>query len=121
MTSGFDDYWDRKIRGNDIPDEFGGPVKGVTGRDYEQLEFDFANSTPDFIELSDAAYEAKAEKSKSDLWTLRNNVSNHIMQARAILDVVMNDIGTGGRDHDNHEYALWGASELLQNALDLLE
>lgn len=109
MTSGFDDYWDRKIRGNDIPDEFGGPVKGVTGKDYEQLEFDF--NEPEMAKVKNAV----------DSWTLRNNVCNYVLQAKAILELVMNDIGTGGRDHDNHEFSLWGASELLQNAVDLLE
>lgn len=118
MTSGFDDYWDRKIRGNDIPDEFGGPVKGVTGKDYEQLEFDFdEHRVPDFLKTPEGAQ----VKQNIDSWTLRNNVSNHILQAKAILELVMNDIGTGGRDHDNHEFSLWGASELLQNAVDLLE
>jgi hypothetical protein len=106
MGSGLDDYWDRKIRGNDIPPEFGGPVEGVTGKAYEQLEFDFG--------------EPEEPKPKDD-WLLKNNVTNYILQAKGIIDIVMNDIGSQGFGVENHEFALWGASELLQNAVDLLE
>lgn len=105
MSSGLDEYWDRHIRQNNIPPEFGGPVKGVTGKDYEQLEFDFG----------------APEKPKDD-WLLKNNVTNHILQAKAIVETVMDNMGSaGGVTNDNYEFALWGASELLQNAVDLLE
>ena len=107
MSSGFDEFWDRKIRGNDIPPEFGGPTKGVTGKQYEQLEFDFGDKEPE-------------QKPKDD-WLVKNNATNHVLQAKAIIDIVMNDIGSQGFSSEDHEFALWGASELLQNAADLLE
>ena len=104
MSSGFDEYWDRKIRGEGIPPEFGGPVKGVTGKKYEQVSFDFDEETKDV-----------------DLWTLKNDTLNHILQAKAIVNLVTESIGMRVGSDDDHELALWGASELLQNAEKLLE
>lgn len=111
MGSGLDDYWDRTIRQNQdqIPPEFGGPVKGVSGKKYEQLEFDFGEP------------EDKSDTTKNELWALKNNVGNYILQAKAIIDTVMDSMGSSGFNNDTHEFALWGASELLQNASDLLE
>lgn len=96
-----------------IPEEFGGSMKGVTGKKYEQLEFDF--SEPEQLDLNKATQEMD--------WTLRHNVMNYILQAKGIIDLVMDDIGSVGCGSglDTHEFALWGASELLQNASDLLE
>ena len=91
-------------------------LKGVTGKKYTQPEFDFG-----FAEQSEAQYEADTAKHKMDSWLLKNNVTNHVLQAKAIIDIVMNDIGSCGTATDDHEFALWGASELLQNAADLLE
>ena len=90
MSSGFDEYWDRKIRGegSDIPPEFGGPVKGVSGKQYEQLEFDFGgrdNDPFDFLYKTDMQLEADQIKHHQDLWKLKNNVGNYVMQARAII------------------------------------
>lgn len=118
MGSGLDDYWDRTIRQNQdqIPEEFGGPVKGVSGKKYEQLEFDF-----DFLSDTDAELDAKAKKYKDEVWALKNNVGNYILQAKAVIDTVMDSMGSSGFNNDTHEFALWGASELLQNASDLLE
>lgn len=113
MGSGFDDYWDRTIRQNQdqIPEEFGGPVKGVSGKKYEQLEFDFGER----VELPNPPNKS------TDLWVLKNNVGNYILQAKAVIDTVMDSMGSSGFNNDTHEFALWGASELLQNASDLLE
>ena len=114
MSSGFDEYWDRKIRGEGIPPEFGGPVKGVTGKKYEQLEFDF--SEPEDL------FESKTQQHQRDVWKLKNDVGNYVMQANAIIKVVMDSMGSsGGSSNDDYEFALWGASELLQKAADLLE
>ena len=111
MSSGFDEYWDRKIRGEGIPPEFGGPVKGVTGKKYEQLEFDFGE---DEVPVD--------TQKKVDLWTLKHDVGNAILQANAIIKMVMDSMGSsGGSANDEYEFALWGASELLQNAQKLLE
>ena len=116
MGSGLDDYWDRVMRQDTIPEEFGGPAKGVTGKQYEQLEFDF-----DFLSDTDAQLEENAEQHQRDIWRLKNDVGNCVMQASAIITMVMDNIGEGGRNHDDHEFALWGATELLQKAMDLLE
>ena len=117
MSSGFDEYWDRKIRGEGIPPEFGGPVKGVTGKKYEQLEFDF-----DFLSDTDKQLEDKAQQHQRDVWKLKNDVGNYVMLANAIIKVVMDSMGSsGGSSNDDYEFALWGASELLQKAADLLE
>lgn len=115
MSSGRDEWmsrWTEEDRKRNlssylgqVPEEFGGPAKGITGKKYEQLEFDFGAEEP---------------KPKDD-WMLKNNVTNHILQAKAIIDIVMNDIGSQGFSSEDHEFALWGASELLQNAADLLE
>lgn len=110
MSSGFDEFWDRKIRGENIPPEFGGPVKGVTGKNYEQLEFDFSD-----------AVEPLATQEQVDLWKLKNDSLNHILQAKAIVDLVNESIGMRVGSDDTHELALWGASELLQKAEKLLE
>lgn len=111
MGSGLDDYWDKHIRQNNIPPEFSGePIECITGKKYQQLEFDFGEKR-----------EPKNDDYKNELWNLKNNVGNYILQAKAVVDLVMSNIGEGGRDHDNHEWALWGASELLQNAMDLIE
>ena len=110
MSSGFDEFWDRKIRGEGIPPEFGGPVKGVTGKKYEQLEFDFGE---DEVPV--------ATQQTTDMWTLKNEVGNAILQARAIVDLVNESIGMRVGSDNDHELALWGASELLQNAQKLLE
>ena len=44
MTSGFDDYWDRKIRENNIPPEFG-DARGIVG--IEVMEVVNGNKTPE--------------------------------------------------------------------------
>lgn len=98
-----------------IPEEFGGPVKGVTGKKYEQLEFDFLDATDKQLDV-DAAINHQA------IWRLKNDVNNHIFQANAIIKLVMDSMGSsGGSANDDYEFALWGASELLQKAADLLE
>lgn len=108
-----------------IPEEFGG-VKGVTGKAYQQMEFDFAE--PEQLDLgafgmSDTEFDTATAKKHMDDWTLRHNTMNYILQAKGIINLVMDDIGSVGCGSglDTHEYALWGASELLQNAADLLE
>ena len=114
-----------RTRSSEIPPEFGGdPVKGVSGKKYEQMEFDFGkgDTTPDFLRYDQKTYEAKQEKYIQDHWVLKNNVCNTIMQVKGIIDSVMDSMGHGGgSSNDTYEYALWGASELLQNAIDLLE
>lgn len=119
MSSGFDEYWDRKIRGEGIPPEFGGPVKGVTGKKYEQLEFDFSEpENEDILKIGGNPNDTY----QRDVWKLKNDVGNCVMQANAIIKVVMDSMGSsGGSSNDDYEFALWGASELLQNAADLLE
>lgn len=99
-----------------IPDEFGGPVNGVTGKAYEQLEFDF-----DFLSDSDAVAAAKSEEYNRKVWIKRDEATNHILQAKAIITMVMDNIGEGGRDFDKQEFALWGASDLLEKAAAVLE
>lgn len=111
MGSGLDDYWDKHIRQNNIPPEFSGePIECITGKKYQQLEFDFGEKR-----------EPKSDQYKDELWKLKNNVGNYILQAKAVIDTVMSDMGSNGSHDDTHEFALWGASELLQNASDLLE
>ena len=118
MTSGLDDYWDRKIRQNNIPEEFG----GVTGKKYEQMEFDFGEDPFAFLSDSDEVLNQKAETHKRDMWKLRDEVGNKILQAKAIVGLTMDSMGNNiGSSTDDYEFALWGASELLQNAMDLLE
>lgn len=110
MSSGFDEFWDRHMRsGGSIPPEFGGPTNGVSGKQYTQMEFDFG-------EVAD-----EIEK-QVDLWKLKNDVSNQILQANGIIKLVMDSIGTGGGEvTEDHEFALWGASEILQKAAEMLE
>lgn len=132
MSSGRDEWmsrWTEEDRKRNlssylgqIPEEFGGPTKGVTGKKYEQLEFDFGDYQDiSAVEMDDAALDASITKSKLDDWTLRHNVTNYILQAKAVIDTVMDSMGSSGFSNDTHEFALWGASELLQNAADLLE
>lgn len=117
MSSGLDEYWDRHIRQNNIPPEFGGPATGVSGKQYEQLELDFGAAG-----MSDREFDASVKRHERDWYKTREDVTNHIMQAKAIIEVVMETIGSGvNLGNDTHEYALWGASDLLQKAVDLLE
>lgn len=116
MSSGLDEYWDRHIRQNNIPPEFGGPATGVSGKQYEQLELDFGAA-----DMSDREFDASVKHHERDWYKTREDVTNHIMQANAIIKTVMDSIGSSGFTDDSHEYALWGASELLQKAADLLE
>lgn len=99
-----------------IPEEFGGPMKGVTGKQYEQLELDLG-----YAGQSDAEFDASVKQHEQDIWDLKHNVSNHIYQANAIIKTVMDSIGSSGGCTDDHEFALWGASELLQKAVEMLE
>lgn len=127
MGSGLDDYWDRKIRVNNIPPEFSGePIECITGKKYEQLEFDFGEPEDPYAFLSDTEEQArkKSERYQKDMWLLKHNVQNYILQAKGIIELVMDDLGELGPGNvvkDRQEFALWGASELLQNASDLLE
>jgi hypothetical protein len=99
-----------------IPEEFGGPVKGVSGKDYEQLELDLGAAG-----LSDKQFDASLKQRTIDEWEVRHNVTNLVFQAKAIIDTVMDSMGASGFNNDTHEFALWGASELLQKAADVLE
>jgi hypothetical protein len=105
MSSGRDEWmskWTEEDKARNL--------QGVTGKRYEQLEFDF-----------DPDLEPLATQEEVDLWKLKNNTLNHILQAKAIVDVVNESIGQRMGSDDDHEFALWGASELLQKAVDLLE
>ena len=107
-----------------IPEEFGGPVKGVTGKKYEQLEFDFAEPEDlfDFLHKSDAQLVADAEKYKRDIWRMKDEAGNYVLQAKAIISMVMDSMGnSGGGTNDDYEFALWGATELLEKAASVLE
>jgi hypothetical protein len=132
MSSGRDEWmsrWTEEDRKRNlesylgqIPEEFGGPAKGVTGKQYEQLEFDFGGYQDiSAVEIDDAALAASIKGAKHHDWILKNNVTNYILQAKAIISTVMDSMGSSGGHNDDHEFALWGASELLQNAADLLE
>ena len=121
MSSGRDEWmsrWTEEDRQRNlssylgqIPEEFGGPVKGVTGKKYEQLEFDFGEPEP-----------VTPSKPQLDLWRLKDEVGNAVLQADAIIKVVMDSMGSScGNSNDDYEFALWGASELLQKAAKLLE
>lgn len=99
-----------------VPEEFGGPAKGVTGKHYEQLELDLG-----YAGQSDEEFEASVKKHEKDFWMLKHNVNSHILQANAIIKTVMDSIGSSGGTTDDHEFALWGASELLQKASSMLE
>ena len=127
MSSGRDEWmsrWTEEDRERNlssylgqIPEEFGGPVKGVTGKKYEQLEFDF-----DFLSDTEEVLTDKAEKYQKDIWRLKDEVGNAVLQADAIIKVVMDSMGRScGNSNDDYEFALWGASELLQKAAKLLE
>ena len=109
MSSGFDEYWDREIRGNSIPPEFGGPTKGVTGKNYEQMEFDFGEP-----EL--------AITQTRDTFTARVSIASHVDKARAIVQVMEEGLGTYAiSDLEIVELCLGAINDQLQSALDLLE
>ena len=114
MSSGRDEWMSRwDAENSSIPPEFG----GVTGKKYEQMEFDF-----DFLTDSDKVLDDKVEKYRRDLWDLKNDVGNYVHQAKAVITMVMDNMGSSvGSATDEQEFALWGASELLQKALDVLE
>ena len=102
-----------------IPEEFGGPVKGVTGKKYEQLEFDFAEPEDllGFLGKSPEQFEADAEKYKHDIWRMKDEAGNYVLQAKAIISMVMDSMGSSGVSvSDDYEFALWGATELLEAA-----
>lgn len=103
-----------------IPPEFG----GVTGKQYQQMEFDFSEPEDlfSFLSDSDTVLHEKAFKHQQDIWRLKNDVGNAVLQADAIVKMVMDSMGnSGGSANDDYEFALWGASELLQKAAKLLE
>lgn len=107
-----------------IPEEFGGkPIECITGKKYEQLEFDFSEPDDlfDFLGTSQKQFDADAEKYKRDIWRMKDEAGNYVLQAKAIITMVMDNIGEGGRDFDKQEFALWGATELLEKAASVLE
>lgn len=107
MSSGFDEYWDRKIRGNAIPPEFGGPVQGVTGKKYSQLDFDFSEPEP---------------FQQRDTFTAKISVASHVDKALAIAKVLEDGIGTYAiSDFEIVELCIGAIQDQLQSALDLLE
>lgn len=93
-----------------IPEEFG----GVTGKQYEQLEFDF-------MSMSDEQLDKSTAESRYNILRTKEEATNLILQAKAIIGMVMDNIGEGGRDFDKQEFSLWGASELLDKAASVLE
>lgn len=127
MSSGRDEWmsnWteDDRMRNlgafmNNIPLEFGGPAKGITGKQYEQLELDLG-----YAGQSDEEFDASVKKHQADWYKTREDVSNAIHQANGIIKTVMDSMGSSSYgSNDDYEFALWGASELLQKATELLE
>ena len=91
----------------------------MTGKKYEQLEFDFFTPEDPFAFLG--ASDEVLNRKRYDALRKREEATNYIHQANAIIKLVMDNIGEGGRDHDKHEFALWGATELLQKSMEMLE
>lgn len=92
-------------------------LSGVSGKQYEQLEFDFS-----FLSDSDKVLQQKQDKAKRDAWRIKHDATNYVYQAKAVITMVMDNMGSSvGSATDDQEFALWGASELLQKAVDVLE
>lgn len=122
MSSGRDEWMSRWTEEDKARNLQG--YKGVTGKTYQQLEFDFAEPEDlfSFLSDSDTVLHEKAFKHQQDIWRLKDEVGNAVLQADAIVKMVMDSMGnSGGSANDDYEFALWGASELLQKAAKLLE
>ena len=122
MSSGRDEWmsrWSEEDKARNLQG-----YKGVTGKTYQQLEFDFSEPEDlfSFLSDSDTVLHEKAFKHQQDIWRLKDEVGNAVLQADAIVKMVMDNMGGNcGSGLDDYEFALWGASELLQKAAKLLE
>ena len=101
MSSGRDEWLSRQTEENK---RF---WDGVTGKKYEQMEFDFPSEPQ--------------PKSRSE-FTAKISVASHVDKARAIAEVLENGLGTYNiSDLEVVELCIGAINDQLQMALDLLE